>query len=49
MAGLRDGFSSIALVERFNRVARTQACGYDGIETNIKFRYIYIYIYIEFR
>jgi len=30
MASLTDRFNSIALVERFNHMARTQACSYEG-------------------
>ena len=42
MASLTDGFNSIALVEGFKHMARMQACSYEGIEVNTKFRLILI-------
>jgi len=42
MANFNDRFNCIALIERFNHVARMRACGYDGFEANIKFRLIYV-------
>ena len=38
MANLVDRLNSIAMIERFNNVARMQGCDYTGIEVNIAFR-----------
>ena len=42
MASLTVRFNSIALVERFNHISRMQACSYEGIEVNTKFRLLLI-------
>jgi hypothetical protein len=42
MAHLVDRFNTIALIERFNHVARQWGCDYVGIETNRKFRVLFI-------
>ena len=42
MASFTARFNRIALVERFNHTARMQACSYEGIEVNTRFRMIYV-------
>ena len=42
MADLIVRFNTVALIERFNHVARGRPCSYEGIEINTKFRLILI-------
>ena len=42
MTHLVDRFNTIALIERFNHVARQRGCDYAGIETNMAFRVLFI-------
>jgi hypothetical protein len=42
MAHLVDRFSTIALIERFNHVARQRMCDYAGLETNMAFKVLFI-------
>ena len=42
MTHLVDRFNTIALIERFNHVARQRVCDYAGIETNRAFRVLFI-------
>ena len=42
MAHLVERFNTIALIERFNHVARQRGCDYAGIETNKAFRVLFV-------
>ena len=44
MAHLVDRFNTIALIERFNHLARQRGCDYAGIETNRAFMVLFISI-----
>ena len=39
---LHERFNSIAMIEIFNHIVRMRACGYEGIEANVKLRLIYV-------
>ena len=42
MAHLFERVNTIALIERFNHVARQRGCDYAGIETNKAFRVLFV-------
>jgi len=42
MAHLVERFNTIALIERFNHVARQRGCDYAGIETNKALRVLFV-------
>ena len=44
MAHLVERVNTIALIERFNHVARQRGCQYAGIETNKEFRVLFVSI-----